>query len=312
MREPTQVFVDWETDSSRWAHFKPRGDDIVIATPPKCGTTWMQQIVGSLIFQSTNPIQHGRISPWIDNRGRAVEDLMAFIDAQEHRRFLKSHLALDAMPLHDEVKYIHVGRDGRDCALSWHNHQTGFKPEILAMFDQVGLADPRIARPHPRPAQDPADFFHDWLEGDPEKFNGYPARIYFGIERSFWNARKRPNVLLVHYADLKADLDGEMRGVATFLDIETPDALWPRLVEAARFETMQANSSVTMPRADRAFDGGSLRFFNKGVNGRWQGVYRDEDLAAYEARVKTETTPTLARWLERGRLGAGDPETSAD
>lgn len=304
MRAPTTTFLDWETDSTRWALYVPRADDIVIATPPKCGTTWMQQIVASLVFQSAAPMQLGRISPWIDNRGAPVEKVMEFIDGQGHRRFLKSHLAADALPLHDEVRYIHVGRDGRDAALSWHNHQTGFRPEVLARFDEVGLADPRIGRPHPRPAADPADYFHDWLEGDPERFNGYPARVFFHIERSFWAVRDQPNVLLVHYNDLKADLDGEMRRVAAFLGIETPAALWPALVEAARFETMQANSASIMPRADRGFEGGALRFFNKGLNGRWQGVYRDEDLAAYAARVKAETSPDLAAWLEGGRLGA--------
>ena len=312
MRAATASFLDWETDSSRWSHFRPRLGDIVIATPPKCGTTWMQQIVASLVFQSAEPMQLGRISPWIDNRGVAVDKAMDFIDGQEHRRFLKSHLAADALPIHDEVRYIHVGRDGRDTALSWHNHQTGFRPEVLARFDEVGLADPRIGRPHPRPAQDPADFFHDWLEGDPVRFNGYPASVYFAIERSFWALRDRPNVLLVHYNDMKSDLAGEMARVAAFLEIETPAALWPQLVEAARFETMQANSAQIMPRADRGFDGGGLRFFNKGFNGRWNGVYRAADLAAFEARVRAETTPALARWLEDGRLASGEPSVSPD
>jgi aryl sulfotransferase len=51
-----------------------------------------------------------------------------------------------------------------------------------------------------------------------------------------------------------------------------------------------------------AFAKGADTFFNKGVNGRWQGVFKPEDLAAYDVRVKREFSPEQARWLERGRL----------
>ena len=40
---------------------------------------------------------------------------------------------------------------------------------------------------------------------------------------------RRPNLLMVHYADMKADLEGEMRRVAGFLEIEVPERLWPGL-----------------------------------------------------------------------------------
>jgi aryl sulfotransferase len=37
-------------DSARWEGFELRPDDIVISTPPKCGTTWTQMICALLIF----------------------------------------------------------------------------------------------------------------------------------------------------------------------------------------------------------------------------------------------------------------------
>ena len=57
---------------------------------------------------------------------------------------------------------------------------------------------------------------------------------------------------------------------------------------------------------------GAKTFLNKGVNGRWQGIYGAADLAAYDAKVAMEFTPALAAWLEGGRLVAGDPALSAD
>ena len=55
------------------------------------------------------------VSPWIDCRFvEPIEDTLARIEAQQHRRFLKSHLPADGLPLFDAVRYIHVARDGRD------------------------------------------------------------------------------------------------------------------------------------------------------------------------------------------------------
>lgn len=38
-------------DSTIWNDFAFRDDDIIIATYAKSGTTWLQQIVGQLVFE---------------------------------------------------------------------------------------------------------------------------------------------------------------------------------------------------------------------------------------------------------------------
>src|SRR6201999_3761852 len=111
---PKKEVRSWTTDSRRWARYTPREGDIVIATAPKCGTTWTQQIASLLVFQSTEPREIQILSPWIDYRLAPVDAVMGFIEAQTHRRFLKSHLPFDALPFYEEVRYIHVARDGRD------------------------------------------------------------------------------------------------------------------------------------------------------------------------------------------------------
>ena len=112
---PKREYRTWVIDSRRWQGYRPRVDDIIIATYPKCGTTWTQRIVSLLVFQSPEPKPIMQISAWIDRRfGPPIEDVLAQIEAQDHRRFLKSHLPLDGLPFYDRVKYIHVARDGRD------------------------------------------------------------------------------------------------------------------------------------------------------------------------------------------------------
>jgi aryl sulfotransferase len=301
VRPASREILQWVVDSRRWDEYRPRREDIVIVTPPKCGTTWMQQIVCSLVFQTAEP-RPLSVSVWIDCRFRqSLEDTLATIEAQTHRRFLKAHQALDSMPLHDEVKYVCVARDGRDAALSYHNHLPGFADQMLATLDRIGLDDARIGKPFPRAEGDPRAFFRRWMEGGAGSFD---ATEYFRLFNSYWAERHRPNVLLVNYADLKADLDGEMRRVADFLGIETPAALWPDLVDAARFESMREHGPQLMPAAGALWKDGTNTFINKGQVGRWREVLTEQDSADYEAAAARAMAPDLRDWVANGRLAA--------
>ncbi|HVZ91949.1 MAG TPA: sulfotransferase domain-containing protein [Rhizomicrobium sp.] len=311
---PTREIRSWTTDSRRWAHYLPRAGDIVIATAPKCGTTWMQQIASLLVFQSPEPREIQLISPWIDFRLPPIEAVVAAIEAQTHRRFLKSHLPFDAMPIYDEARYIHVARDGRDAFMSWHNHASHYSPMARQMQSAAGEADETIARPLPQAHPDPRAHFAAWMtEGGGERLlDDAPASLYFQMEKSWWAQRHRANVLLVHYNDLKADIEGEMRRIAAFLDIAVDEALWPKLARAAGFEFMREHGATLMPRAALSWDKGHERFINEGRNDRWREALSAEDVAAYEARAAREFSPALKSWLEKGRLIAGDPRSSRD
>jgi aryl sulfotransferase len=305
----------WITDSRRWEHYRPRFDDIVIATYPKCGTTWMQRIVSLLVFQTSEPRPVMEISPWIDRRfPESIEAIVARIEAQGHRRFLKSHLPADGLPIYDEVKYVHVARDGRDACLSLHNHQSGFTPEMLQALDRSGLEDETVGRPYPRPPADPAAYFHSWLtEGAvPGHEDGLTTHSFFRFEQTWWELRHRPNVLFVHFNDLKTDLSSEMRRVADFLGVAVEQELPPALVEAAKFEAMRRDGAALMGSRAEQFRDAAERFFNKGTNERWRGVFRAEDVLLFEAKAAALLSPACARWLAAGRLETGDPRLTAD
>ena len=306
---PKKEVRSWTTDSRRWADFKPRAGDIVIATAPKCGTTWTQQIASLLVFQSPEARDIQNTSPWIDFRLPPVESVMAFIEAQTHRRFLKAHLPFDAMPIYDEVRYIHVARHGLDAFMSWHNHTSNYSQRAIEMQGAAGLADETIARPLPRPDPSPHVQFAVWMTEGPQArlLDDSPASHFFDLERSWWAERKRENVLLVHYNDLKADLDAEMRRIAAFLQIDVAQEVWPGLVAAAGFEFMREHGATLMPRAALSWDKGHERFLNKGTNERWRDALTADDIARYEARAARELPPGLAAWLEGGRRAAGEP-----
>jgi aryl sulfotransferase len=119
-------------------------------------------------------------------------------------------------------------------------------------------------------------------------------------------------VLLVHYNDLKADLDAEMRRIADFLGIAVPSDLWPALVRAAEFEAMRREGDRLLPTAGEQFEGGADRFLHKGTNGRWRDVLTDDDPALYDAEVAERFTPGLAACIEGGMRASGDPRRAAD
>jgi len=302
----------WMADSRRWDGYRPRPGDIIVATYPKCGTTWMQRIVDLLIFQTPEPRNIGELAPWIDRRlAPPVETLFSALDRQTHRRFMKSHMPFDALPIFDDVRYIHVARDGRDACVSYHNQITRFKPELAEALSKSGLEDETIGKPYPEIPADAAVYFRMWLsEGVGGATDGTPFVSYFDLERTYWAERHRPNLLMVHYRDLKTDLAGEMRRVAEFLDITVPEAVFPSLVEAATFEEMRRTGNQLMPRLLATFEGGTDRFFFKGENDRWRGVLRQEDLAAYDRKLKSRVSPDCALWLERGRLEGVDPQAA--
>jgi aryl sulfotransferase len=315
VRPPVREYRTWVIDSRYWAGYIPRNDDIVIASAPKCGTTWMQQIVSSLVFGDAKVRALPTVSPWVEARFRySAEQMRNVLASLSHRRFLKTHLPIDGLPLYDEVNYIHIGRDGRDAALSMHNHFSGFTDSQVALYDAIGREDRVVGRPYQRPPSEPAEFFRRWIgtkvaHGPVE---GPPSPFFFDIEAGYWAERRRSNVLLVHYADLSANLEIEMRRVSDFLGIRIEEHLWSSLVQAAGFEAMRAAGEELMPFTKTMLAEGAQRFFNKGVNGRWHEVFSDEDLAHYDARVREMLSPGLAAWLEGGRRRSGDPRSAPD
>src|ERR1051326_4513852 len=89
-------------DNARWEGFQFRDGDIVIATPPKCGTTWTQMICALLIFRTPEFDRHmDLISPWLEMLTRPLDSVVADLEAQTHRRFIKSHTPLDGIPFHE-------------------------------------------------------------------------------------------------------------------------------------------------------------------------------------------------------------------
>jgi aryl sulfotransferase len=307
MRPAMRRYRSFVSDSQRWEGFRFRDDDIVISTPPKCGTTWMQMLSALAIFQTPDlPGRLTELSPWVDMQTAALDGVLAELEAQEHRRFIKSHTPLDGLPFDERVTYICVGRDPRDVGVSWDNH---FENMNLGVFLEaraaaVGLDDlaevmPDGPPPHP---EDPRERFWMWIENDSLVETGIAGlKNTLNHLSTFWDARDEPNVVLFHYADLQADLESEFRRLAEALGIELEESKVTKLVDAARFDSMRSRAEELAPevRVD-GFWNDTDRFFHVGGTGQWQAFMGPGDPERYEARVRQLASPDLAAWAHTG------------
>jgi aryl sulfotransferase len=280
-------------DGTRWASYNHRPGDIFVCASPKCGTTWMQTIVASLLWPDGDfPDAVIEIGPWFDGRIFDFDELMARLEAQSHRRFIKTHTPADGIPIFDTASYIVVARDGRDAFVSFVNHRKNLRDDLIERLNTDAMA--QSVDPVVKFRGDIHGFFERWITDAP------PLRYL----ASWWDLRDEPNVLLVHYNDLQADLEREMRRVAGFLDIDIPEALWAGVVERCTFERMREEAEK-IGDFQRLFEGGAESFLFKGANGRWRGVLTEGELQRYQDRVQELLTPEAANWLEHGSLVTG-------
>src|SRR3954469_14283469 len=87
------------SDNSRWEGFVHRPGDVFVCTPPKTGTTWMQTIVASLLWpngDTPGPVMF--LAPWFDSRFQPVDTFVDRLEAQTHRRSIKTHTPADGIP----------------------------------------------------------------------------------------------------------------------------------------------------------------------------------------------------------------------
>mmetsp|Transcript_117129 Transcript_117129/g.364732 ORF Transcript_117129/g.364732 Transcript_117129/m.364732 type:complete len:272 (-) Transcript_117129:59-874(-) len=268
----------------------------------------MQQILSEIIFQGVDkPGTVGELSPWVDLRVPPAEVIGPVIEAQTHRRFLKTHLPADAFePYWNPTgKYIYVGRAGRDAFMSLMNH---YETANEAWHGAMNMAPGRVGPEVPRfeTLGGTGKIFDRWLSEGwptlPNESDGWPFWSLFHNMKMWWAKGKEcpAQVLFVHYNTLLEDLPGEMRRIAAFLGIPVDEALLPEMVANCTFAAMKQKADVIAPLNGALWTGGGDSFIFKGTNGRWKGVLSDEQCAAYEEKVAAPLPADCAAWLETG------------
>ncbi len=282
------IYLGPITDTRRWAPFKHRPDDIFICTPPKCGTTWTQAICAMFVFDGPDHgHQPGVVSPWVDAVFSELDDCMAQVEAQHHRRYLKTHTPFDGIPYHEECTYLVIFRDPRDTYFSGSNHRDNMTNQELAL------------------AVFPSgeDAFEEWLHK--ERPDGawdltcLDSLCHF--MNTYWPYRDLPNVHLFHYSDMKRDLRTAVARMAEATGTKLSDAQLDAYTAAADFGAMKAKADQFVPESGTSMWKAEKNFFANGYSGQWESGLTDAQKKAFDARFAALISDAeQGRWMLNG------------
>lgn len=295
-------YTSSDEDSARWEGFPFRDGDIVISTRRKTGTTWVMMICGLLIFQTPQldgPI--GWFSPWLDRLTHTREELLARLEAQQHRRFIKTHTPLDGVPVDPRATYIVVGRHPLDSAVSlYYQFQNINRARQRELTEEV--TGQQMPADPVKPREPVREWLLDWIgnEASPQQQMD-SIRGVLWHDSDAWARRFEPNIVLLHYADLSADLEGQMRDLATRLGIRVPDEAWPELVEAATFASMREQAQQITGSGQVLKS--AAAFFRRGTSGSGPELLTEDELTHYYARAAELAPVDMLHWLHRPVTG---------
>ncbi len=286
--ERTREYLGPVTNTDVWSWFKMRPDDVLVTTPPKCGTTWMLNIVMMLIHGKVVPDAGGwHSAPWVDCNFRDRREITDFLDGLTRRRCIKSHTPMDGVPYAPEPTYIVVYRHPVDMHFSMRSFAENLK---INAFDHMFEGDDRAG-------------FRRFLDG-PSTEQGMDDMTLASLALHLGEARAREangNVHFFHYADLTRDPAGQITRVAGLLDIPLDPELCAEIVEATSFASMRKAVEASDMRFHKDASMHDLaNFYASGSSNKWEGRLTAEDMAAYDARMAELFAPEDIAWLNWG------------
>ena len=290
-RQPAKsaTYVSRMTDNRIWDRFALRQGDVIVATPPKCGTTWSQALVLSLLFGKPGMDKEmDDLSIWLDPGFRDQSAIAQLFDAQDHRRCIKTHTPFDGISYNSKCTYVAVYRHPIDAHFSMRRHVSNSKVDL---FNDRFPDDPRAS----------FDIFLSRTKRK-ELADGITLESIAHHFKSFRSFVDLPNIHIFHYADMKRDLAGHTRHLASLLGVELPLDELNKIAESMQFANMQANaqSKAEHSAQSSATFHDPAAFFDSASSRKWEGKLSEVDLAAFEKRLAELLSEEDARWLQEG------------
>ncbi len=300
------------SDNFRWDALELRQGDIVISAPSKCGMTWTQRLVSLLVFGGPEmPGPMSTVSPWLDQTIRPIADVVADLDGQQHRRFIKTHTPLDGLVYDSRVTYIGVGRDPRDAAVSMMFQETNIDQDRMRALHQAARPPHNGFGPPPPPPHGELNVheaFRGWMERPimpPEGMSSLATLLHHF--NTVWQRRHVPNVAVFHFADYQADLAGELVRLGRVLGYDVSRERAGELVKHASLDEMRARASELAPNSTDGIWRSDEGFFRAGGRGEWRNIFHEGELRRYIHRADQLAPRELIAWAHDGRRGY-DPD----
>lgn len=246
-----------------------RPDDVFIATFPRSGTTWLQQI---LCLMNDNPQGDQENisldSPWIE-----LED-KKHIDSMSSPRIFKTHLKWKWLPKSstDGVKYIYCYRNPKDVCVSYYHYMQGFKP----LYQFHGSFD---------------EFCNNIFLAQNASENG----SYFDHIAEWMEQKYNRNILFLTYEDMSENLEGEVRRIAKFLNIELSDEKLDFIKGKSSFKFMKNSIKFNYNWLDTSIKDPNSDFIRKGTVGDWKNYLSVEQSEKIEELTNQSLVPLGAK-----------------
>ncbi|RLM70337.1 cytosolic sulfotransferase 5-like [Panicum miliaceum] len=131
------------------AQFRPRRNDIILATYPKCGTTWLKALAFKIVNRSNHPVVTGYGHPLFShNPHDLVPDLerpcrhlhpVTELDELPYPRLLSTHLPLALLPSSTFTLgwVVYLCREPKDVLVSVWYHIKKVRPNLFIEFDRA-------------------------------------------------------------------------------------------------------------------------------------------------------------------------------
>lgn len=236
-------------------NFQAREDDILIATFPKAGTTWTQEIV-DLIMLNGDVERSMRAPcfvkvPFIDLNPKPMLSGVDAANAMKSPRLLKTHLPIQLVPpsfWEKNVKVIYVARNAKDCMVSYFHFQRMNKT----------LPDPGTWN----------EYFSTFLA------ENVAWGSWFDHVIGWWKVKDKHQILYVFYEDMIEDPRREIRKISTFLGKELTEEVVDAIQHHTSFDAMKDNPMTNcsvLPSS--VFDQSISPFIRKGKVGDWKNHF---------------------------------------
>ncbi|XP_043940839.1 sulfotransferase 1C1-like [Protopterus annectens] len=259
------------------ANFQAKPDDVLVATYPKAGTTWMQEIVD--MIDNEGDVEKCKRAP-THIRFPFIEfflppPLKSGIEDAENMpspRKLKTHLPFHLMPKsfwEQRSKVIYVARNAKDNAVSYY------------FFEKMTKAPPRSWE----------EFLTTFMQGNV----GWGS--WYDHVKGFWEKKDQHQILYLFYEDMKKNPEQEIRKVMKFLEKDLPDHVISKIIEHTSFSSMKKNPMAnysTMPSGllDQSFH----KFMRKGDVGDWKNHFTVAQNEVFEEDYKKKMAGTSLRF----------------
>ncbi|KAJ7313880.1 hypothetical protein JRQ81_005653 [Phrynocephalus forsythii] len=274
--------------AEQWApieNFQARPDDLLIATYPKAGTTWMQEVVD--LIRNSGDVEKARRAPTYVRipfleicSPPPLPSGVSQLQNAPSPRVIKTHLPFQLVPKsfwENNCKVIYVARNAKDNVVSYF------------FFDQMNLTQP-----------DPGS----WDEYIKKFMDGKVAwgSWYDHVQR-FWDEKQNHRILYVFYEDMKEDLTREVRRLMDFLEVDLPEEVVQKIVHNASFQVMKENPMTNYTSIPKTiFDHSKGSFMRKGEVGDWKNYFTVAQREMFDADYQKKMERTNLRFRFRDEL----------